>query len=293
MERIQIRRAMTRIVGRPRGAVKRHHWSALRACCTLRAMIQSDLSPTRHTADANMAHDDPILEQQIAYYRARAHEYDQWFLRQGRYDRGAEWNSQWLREVQELRERLEALRPMGRVLELACGTGWWTDQLLRYASHVTAVDASPEVIALNRARVGTDRVRFVHADLFDWRPDERYDMVFFGFWLSHVPPDRFDSFWQLVRSALVPDGRVCFIDSLRTETSTAADHRLPEAHEVIAHRRLNDEREFRIYKIFYQEDELAQRLRARGWQVAVHATANYFLFGSGRVLPADDASHRR
>ena len=256
-------------------------------------MIQSEPSPTRYTANARMAHDDPVLEQQIAYYRARAHEYDQWFLRQGRYDRGAEWNSQWLREVQELREWLDTLRPLGRVLELACGTGWWTDRLLRHASHVTAVDASPEVIALNRARVGTSRVRFVHADLFDWQPDERYDTVFFSFWLSHVPPDRFDSFWRLVRSALVPGGRVCFIDSRRTETSTAADHRLPEEDEVIARRRLNDEREFRIYKIFYQPDQLATRLRALGWQVAVQTTANYFLFGSGRVLSADDTSPSR
>ncbi|HEX6966523.1 MAG TPA: class I SAM-dependent methyltransferase [Gemmatimonadaceae bacterium] len=226
---------------------------------------------------------DPILEQQIAYYRARASEYDEWFLRQGRYDRGAEWNSQWLREVQEVRGHLDRFRPVGRVLELACGTGWWTEQLLRCAEHVTAVDASAEVLALNRARVGAERVRFVQADLFRWRPDERYDAVFFSFWLSHVPPDRFESFWQLVRSALVPAGRVFFIDSLRTETSTATDHRLPDTHDVIALRRLNDEREFRIYKIFYHPDALADRLRALGWHATVTTTANYFLVGSGQL----------
>jgi SAM-dependent methyltransferase len=54
------------------------------------------------------------------------------------------------------------------VLELACGPGMWTSQLLRYASDVTAVDASPEMIALAKARVGEERVRFIQADLFTW-----------------------------------------------------------------------------------------------------------------------------
>ncbi|HET7563481.1 MAG TPA: class I SAM-dependent methyltransferase [Gemmatimonadaceae bacterium] len=234
-----------------------------------------------------MTRSDPILEQQIAYYRARAHEYDQWFLRQGRYDRGPEWNRQWLSEVQELRAHLDRFRPTGRVLELACGTGWWTEQLLRHADCVTAVDASLEVLALNRARVGAERVRFIQEDLFQWQPSEQYDVIFFSFWLSHVPPERFESFWQLVRSALAPDGRVLFIDSLRTETSTAMDHRLPDAHDVTAVRRLNDEREFRIYKVFYQPEQLAARLRTLGWQVDVTTTANYFLVGQGRPLPSE------
>jgi len=59
---------------------------------------------------------------------------------------------------------------------------------------VTAVDASPEMLELARHRVGNDpRVRFVLADLFAWRPEGRYDVVFFGFWIddtseSDVPP---------------------------------------------------------------------------------------------------------
>ena len=62
-----------------------------------------------------------------------------------------------------------------------CGT--WTPQLLRYATDVTAVDASPEMLAIAAARCQDDRVRFVQADLFSWEPDRRYDVVFFGFWL--------------------------------------------------------------------------------------------------------------
>ncbi len=87
---------------------------------------------------------DTILQEQIDYYRARASEYDQWFLRLGRYDRGEELNRAWFSEVGELRAWLAQQAPLGDTLELACGTGWWSEQLVQYASSLTAVDASPE-----------------------------------------------------------------------------------------------------------------------------------------------------
>jgi ubiquinone/menaquinone biosynthesis C-methylase UbiE len=82
------------------------------------------------------------------------------------------------------------------VLELACGPGTWTGRLLRHATDVTAVDASSEMLGIVAARIGGERVRFVQADLFTWMPDCRYDVVFIGFWLSHVPLERFESFGQ-------------------------------------------------------------------------------------------------
>ncbi|HEX5437735.1 MAG TPA: class I SAM-dependent methyltransferase [Gemmatimonadaceae bacterium] len=231
---------------------------------------------------------DPTLEEQIAYYRARAPEYDQWFLRQGRYDRGPDGNREWWSDVRALHERLNRFRPAGRVLELACGTGWWTEQLMRHADTLTAVDASPEVLALNAERVRSDRVRYVCTDLFAWQPDALYDVVFFSFWLSHVPPDRFERFWQLVAASMAPGGRVFLIDSLRTGYSTATNHTLPAAGEVTALRRLNDDREFHVYKIFYQPDELAARLAELGWTASVHHTTQFFLYGSASRAAAGD-----
>ena len=222
-----------------------------------------------------------LLQEQIAYYRARAGEYDEWFLRTGRYDRGPEGNRQWFAEIAEVAEALAAFAPAGRVLELACGTGWWTAQLARNADSVTAVDSSPEALAINRARVGTPRVEHVQEDLFCWQPAARYDVVFFGFWLSHVPPERFESFWDLVRACLAPGGRVFFVDSLYNEASTAVDHRLEGPGATTVKRRLNDGREFRIVKVFYRPDELADRLADMGWQVEVRATPSYFLYGFG------------
>lgn len=224
---------------------------------------------------------EPILQEQTAYYRARAGEYDEWFLRQGRYDRGPELNQQWFAEIGEVARALDAFAPRGQVLELAGGTGLWTQHLIRHADRVTVVDASPEVIAINRARVGETRARFVEADIFSWQPDAPYDVVFFSFWLSHVPPERFAAFWHLVRSALAPGGCVFFLDSLYTEASTAVDHRLDGPDAATTLRRLNDGREFRIVKVFYQPTQLAEQLAGLGWNATVSATATYFLYGCG------------
>ena len=85
---------------------------------------------------------DAIVDEQIAYYCERAPEYDDWFLRNGRYDRGPEANSRWAAEVERLRRELDAFAPTGNLLELACGTGIWTERLATHADKITAVDAA-------------------------------------------------------------------------------------------------------------------------------------------------------
>jgi ubiquinone/menaquinone biosynthesis C-methylase UbiE len=232
--------------------------------------------------------DDDLLKGQLSYYRSRAGEYDEWFLRQGRHDRGPEWNRKWFSELDLVRKKLDGFVPSGDVLELACGTGLWTVELARHAAAITAVDASPEVLDINRTKLKDAHpevpVHYVRADLFDWRPDVAYDAVFFGFWLSHVPPHRFEDFWSLARSALKPDGRVFFVDSLRTETWAEKDRlgQAPQDHTTL--RQLNDGREFRIVKIFYDPEELSARLRDLGWDVRVGTTENHLLYGFGEPL---------
>ena len=162
---------------------------------------------------------DQLLAEQIAYYRARAPEYLEGVIP------GAVGGG-------ELEAALDAFRPAGDVLELACGPGTWTQQLLRHAASLTAVDASPEMIAIASSRVGPgSRVCFVEADLFNWTPDRRYDVVFFGFWLSHVPLERFESFWSLVDGALAPTGRVFFADDgYRTPDELIEGSRRPRSN---------------------------------------------------------------
>src|SRR4029077_18411415 len=106
--------------------------------------------------------------------------------------------------------------------ELACGTGLFTRHIAPRVGAVTAVDASPEVIEINRRRVASANVRYVEADLFGFEPESRYDCVFMSFWLSHVPHARFQAFWSMVRRALAPGGFAYLIDSPHDPTPTPA-----------------------------------------------------------------------
>jgi len=220
-----------------------------------------------------------LLAEQARYYRARAGEYDDWWLRRGRYDHGDAANARWFADGQAAAAALERFRPRGDVLELACGTGLWTERLAPHARRLTAIDASPEVIELARARVADPRVEYVQADLFAWEPDRVYDVCFFSFWLSHVPQERFAEFWTKVERAVAPDGRVFFIDSLRSDLASAVDHELPAPDEQVMLRRLADGREYHIVKSFHEPAALQQRLAELGWAASVERTSEFFLYG--------------
>lgn len=201
-----------------------------------------------------------LLGEQARYYRARAGEYDQTHRLDPAHDadaRGA------------LEAELRAFAPRGRVLELACGTGQWTGVLAAYADELTAVDASPETLAINRARVERPDVRYLCADLFRWRPERRYDVVFFAFWLSHVPPQRFAAFWGLVANCLAPGGRVFCIDEL--PASAAHEHPLGRQPAPVVQRRLTDGQRYRIVKVFHQPAALQHQLATLGFSATVHA----------------------
>ena len=229
--------------------------------------------------------DDDILQEQIAYYRARAGEYDEWFYRTGRYDYGADLNAQWFREADSVRAALRQLAPAGEALELACGTGIWTEELVQIAQHVTALDASAEVLAINRGKLPEAPVTYVQADLFQWEPERAYDLVCFAFWLSHVPPERLDAFLAKVARATKPGGRVFMVDSRMSEHSGPQVNRTEIVDDVVHLRHLKDGRAFRVIKRFYEPDELQQHFARAGFEVIAHTTERFFIYASGLRQP--------
>jgi demethylmenaquinone methyltransferase/2-methoxy-6-polyprenyl-1,4-benzoquinol methylase len=214
---------------------------------------------------------DPLLAEQVAYYRAIAPEYEDHAIPGAGED--------------ELIAALDAFQPTGDVLELACGPGAWTERLLHHATNITAVDAAPEMLARAKARVGEDRVRFIQADLFAWTPDRRYDVVFFSSWISHVPLDRFDAFWSFVTDCLRPAGRVFFID----DAYRTPDELIEGQSSSTIRRRLNDGTAYRAVKVPHRPADLEDRLRRLGWQVRVTETSGPCYWGQGMV----DRSRRR
>ncbi len=209
---------------------------------------------------------DALIAEQIAYYRARAPEYDETF-------RGA--------HDPALVAALDAFAPSGSVLELAAGTGAWTESVLQHpVTRLTALDASPEMLELHARRIRDPRVERRVVDLFAWEPDERHDVVSFAFWLSHVPPARFDGFWARVERALAPGGRVLFVDQERRGMTFETPSNDPDYPTV--DRTLLDGRVMRAIKIYYRPEVLEQRLRAVGWDARVRAAGDGFFAGEAR-----------
>ena len=217
-----------------------------------------------------------MLSKQIAYYRARAAEYDDWFYRRGRYDRGLELNTQWYCEVETLKNEVGSLGNCERILEMACGTGIWTYELAKISETVDALDASPEMLDLACQRVPAPHVRYHLADLFDYEPEREYDLVFMAFWLSHVPPGCLDGFLKVVRGCLRPGGRLFIIDSLFDQTSSARNHQLADASQSVQTRKLRDGREFQVVKVFYDPNALKEQLEKLQFECKVNETGRYF-----------------
>jgi ubiquinone/menaquinone biosynthesis C-methylase UbiE len=224
-----------------------------------------------------------IIQQQMEYYRARAAEYDEWFYRQGRYDRGEEINRKWFAEAEIVRQALLESGRFQHALELAPGTGIWTQELVKIADAVSAIDASEEMLAINKHKLHSAKVSYQQADLFQWEPEQQYDLVFFSFWLSHVPPEHLDSFLAKVRKALRDGGTAFMIDSRRDESALATDHVLPK--EGIAHtRKLNDGREFQIVKIYYEPGPLQEAFERNGFRADVKETETFFIYASATAI---------
>ncbi len=238
--------------------------------------------------------DAKLLDEQKQYYRERAPEYDDWWYRRGRYDLGDEHKAVWESDQHVLQQQLSSFLPASSVLELAAGTGIWTDVLAKGAEKVVAVDSSAEVLDINRAKTGalstSAPVEYLEADIFQLDLGRTFEAIFFSFWLSHVPDGRFEEFWSMVDRHLEPGGRVCVFDS--AHPVSVHDHQGDGSNDIhvvssgtsvndlttgTATRTLADGREFDIVKRYWHPTELDNLLYELGWAVEIARTSRFFL----------------
>jgi ubiquinone/menaquinone biosynthesis C-methylase UbiE len=184
-------------------------------------------------------------------------------------------------------EALGSSRLSGNVLEIASGTGIWTEELLRSAASVTALDSSPEMHERSRSRLhGNTKVRYVVADIYDWIPDRSYDAVTFSFWLSHVPGSKLDDFVSKLTRCLKVGGRVFFADQRREGVTREA---MDAPGGEIARRALIDSREFKIIKHFYSSDEITRSFLKNGININISYTPTLFYYASGVKSDAQES----
>jgi len=227
--------------------------------------------------------DDHVIDETKEYYRQRASQYSDWSRRTGKHEGGSEPDESFFGEAKMLLDALDSEKLTGDVLEIASGTGIWTEALTRHATSITALDSSQEMIDRCKTRLkGNPKVQYVHADFYAWTPDRHYDAVTFSFWISHVPSWKLDEFTAKISHCLRRRGRVFFVDQQRSAMKYEV---MDQPGGEIASRTLEDGKTFNVVKHFYVPEEITRSLRKNGIETRVSNTPNHFYYARGEKAP--------
>lgn len=216
------------------------------------------------------------IEEMRRYYRARAPEYDDWYFRRNSYDKGNSLNRLWIHELKTLR-RYSRLIKGHHILEVAAGTGMWTQYLLENNT-VTPVDASPEALSINYRRTG---LKGVIGDAFELSSHKGggYDLCFLAFWLSHVPLQLVDGFFRDIARTIAPGGRVVIFDSVYNGSELNC---LSHENDIQV-RSLKSGEAYKVYKRYYSSFALRSLAGRFFRNHSLLLTSNYFFILDGQL----------
>jgi ubiquinone/menaquinone biosynthesis C-methylase UbiE len=202
-----------------------------------------------------------------AYYAARAPYYDAVYLKPERRE-----------GIAFLSAHLPA-RLFGRaVIEVACGTGYWTQHIAPAVSHLVATDVLKEPLEFARLRPGTERVIFRQADAYALPADlGQFDAAFAGLWFSHVPVKARIPFLRGLHSLLSPDARVLLIDNNEVQLHDFPIAETDADGNTYQRRQLRDGSVHRVLKNFPSESELCDLLTPFASSVAYRNLQNLWL----------------
>ena len=202
------------------------------------------------------------------YYAARAREYEQIYDKP---ERQAD-----LARLREVIPRYFAARD---VLEIACGTGYWTQFIAPVARTITATDINPETLAIAQSKpFPSGRVRFDVADINALGPGYRnFTGAFAGFWWSHVPRAGLRAFIESLHKALSPGAVVVVLDNRYVEGSSTPISHVDAEGNSYQLRRLANGSQHTILKNFPTEAELVSEVDPYGRAIEYTGLDYYWL----------------
>jgi ubiquinone/menaquinone biosynthesis C-methylase UbiE len=202
----------------------------------------------------------------LDYYAARAPEYDKIYQKPERQA-----------DLRAIEAWLEPIFAGAKVLEVACGTGYWTQFIAPAAASVLAVDGAPETFRLAETRVPKEKVQFIVGDAYALPSSEpRCDAAFAAHWLSHVPKHRIGEFLAGLNAVLRPGAKVVLIDNLFVEGSSTPISEHDADGNTYQARPLDDGSVHRVLKNFPTESELRALAADVGTDVAYKAWRHYW-----------------
>jgi demethylmenaquinone methyltransferase/2-methoxy-6-polyprenyl-1,4-benzoquinol methylase len=213
------------------------------------------------------------METLETYYAKRAAEYEKIFEKPERQA-----------DLARMRLDIPALCAGERVLEIACGTGYWTPLIAAKAESVLATDYNEETLAIARSkRYPKGNVRFERADAYAlpaW--PQKFSACYAGFWWSHVPVRKLEEFLTGLHGRLQPGARVVFMDNRYVEGSSTAISRADGDGNTYQSRKLADGSRHEVLKNFPSAADLRARL-GHGVELTEY---EYYWLASYRIMAA-------
>jgi trans-aconitate methyltransferase len=206
-----------------------------------------------------------LIDSQIAYYDARAEEYESSLNYHSGHFVDPSADSQALGWLQKIVRTLQFVRS---TLELGCGTGIWTRELLRRSRQLYAIDSSSQMLTLNR-RACSDTVIYERANVFEWEAPQRFDRIAAAFLFSHVPDDLLTPFLEKVRRWNSNRGQVLLIDE-----AASAEHGSTTEETT---RELADGTRFEIVKICRSVEKVRELFERANYRPSLEVLAGRFL----------------
>jgi ubiquinone/menaquinone biosynthesis C-methylase UbiE len=207
----------------------------------------------------------PHLEK---YYARRAAEYERIYDKPERQH-----------ELEWLRARVPEILAGRNVLEVACGTGYWTQHIARAARHVHACDINEAVLEIARDKpIAPGRASFFRADavMLGGVPDD-CDAAFAGFWWSHVRKSELALFVKNLSLKLAPGARVAILDNSFAAGSSTPISRTDAEGNTYQMRSLANGEQYEVLKNFPSSLELAEAVRPVAREAHLESLTYYWL----------------
>ena len=201
------------------------------------------------------------------YYAKRASEYEEIYAKPERQE-----------SIKESKELLKNYFRGKNVLEIACGTGYWTEPISEVSANILATDLNNEVLEIARSKKYGSRVDFIQDDSYVLdKIQTKYDSLFAGFWLSHVPKAKLKNFIEVVHGKLNNHAMVVFMDNLYVHGSSTPISRTDEEGNTYQIRKLKDNSQHEVLKNFYTENSLRDFFENYGKEVEIHNLTYFWL----------------
>ena len=206
------------------------------------------------------------------YYAKRAASYEEIYAKPERQ-----------RDLSQVHEWLRATLAGHRVLEVACGTGYWTAAAAMSAETIYATDINPTVIALaDLKQLPSEKVTFALADAFTVEAVQSFTACFAAFWWSHVLRQEQAGFMKQLRQQLGKDALVALIDNVYVEGSSTSIARTDLQGNTFQIRMLPDGERYEILKNFPSDSSLRKRLAPYLKEIRILRLEHYWML-SGRL----------